>query len=176
MKLSRQEQYVLEGKHGKAKQKAMERLVEFGNAVEAEIMVPIVSAHIFPPELLSKLFKEEAPEFVFGSGPIYEEMAALDARVSVLTTTEPGFMQIDKYSKAGYPWNYKDVNTPAEVRDGIIKGCKLLDKMGVINSFSCIPYLNFSIPKLGEYHAWCESNAACFANSIYGAKPIEKLV
>ncbi len=161
---------MLEGKDGIAKQRAIEKLAEFGEAVGAEVMVPIVSAHIFPPERLTKAFREESPEFIFGCGPIYDEFAALDAKVSVLTTTEPGFIQLDGYKKEGYPWSYRDGHVPPEVRKGIGRGCKTLDGMGVINSFSCVPYLNFSIPKFGEYHAWCESNAACFANSIVGAK------
>lgn len=36
MKLSRREKELLEGKQGKAKQKAMERSVKFGEAVGAE--------------------------------------------------------------------------------------------------------------------------------------------
>ena len=35
---------------GEAKQRAMENLVKFGEAVEAEEMVSIVSAHIFAPD------------------------------------------------------------------------------------------------------------------------------
>jgi predicted aconitase len=166
MRLSKYEKEMLEGKHGKAKQKAMENLIKFGEAVEAEEMVSIVSAHIFAPDsTMGKI-----PKYDYGTGPIYEEFAELEAKVSVLTTTDPCFMQTDKFSESGYPWNYRGVRFPVECRDGMVKGRQLLDTMGIINTFSCIPYLNLSIPKLGDYHAWCESNAACYANSICGAK------
>ena len=166
MKLSRREQEMLEGKHGKAKQKAMENLVKFGEAVGAEEMVPIVSAHIFAPDAtMGKI-----PKYDYGTGPIYKEFSALEAKVSVLTTTDPCFMQTDKFSESGYPWNFRGVQLPVECRDGMLEGSQMLNQMGIVNTFSCIPYLNLNIPKFGDYYAWCESNAACYANSICGAK------
>jgi predicted aconitase len=82
MKLSREEQDMLEGKHGKAKQKAIEKLIDFGKAVEAESMVPIVGSHIFP-----SIAAEEASEYDFGAYPIYQYFSSLDAKVKILTTT-----------------------------------------------------------------------------------------
>ena len=166
MKLSRHEKEMMDGKQGKGKQKAMERLIKFGEAVGAEEMVPIVSAHIFAPDsTMGKI-----PKYDYGTGPIYQEFAELEAKVSVLTTTDPCFMQTDKFSESGYPWNFKGVQLPVECRDGMLEGYQLLDRMGIINTFSCIPYLNLNIPKFGDYYTWCESNAACYANSICGAK------
>jgi predicted aconitase len=166
MKLSKYEEEMLEGKHGAAKQRATERLIKFGEAVGAKEMVPIVSAHIFAPDsTMGKI-----PKYDYGTGPIYKEFAELEAKVSILTTTDPCFMQTDKFSESGYPWNFKGVQLPVECRDGMLEGSRLLDRMGIINTFSCIPYLNLNIPKFGDYYAWCESNAACYANSICGAK------
>jgi predicted aconitase len=166
MKLSKYEEEMLEGKHGAAKQRATERLIKFGEAVGAKEMVPIVSAHIFAADsTMGKI-----PKYDYGTGPIYKEFAELEAKVSVLTTTDPCFMQTDKFSESGYPWNFKGVQLPVECRDGMLEGSRLLDRMGIINTFSCIPYLNLNIPKFGDYYAWCESNAACYANSICGAK------
>jgi predicted aconitase len=166
VRLSKKEQEMLEGKHGKAKQKAMENLVEFGEAVEADEMVPVVSAHIFAADSTMG----RIPKYDYGTGPIYRDFAELDAKVSILTTTDPCFMQTDRYSEQGFPWNYRGVQLPIECRDGMVEGSQLLAKMGILNTFSCIPYLNLNIPKFGEYHAICESNAACYANSIIGAK------
>src|SRR2546428_12773009 len=42
--------------------------------------------------------------------------------------------------------------------------------MGVRASFSCTPYLIGSRPRFGEHVAWAESSAACFANSVLGAR------
>jgi predicted aconitase len=166
MRLSRYEEEMLHGKYGEAKQKAMERLVKFGEAVGAKEMVPIVSAHIFAPDsTMGKI-----PKYDYGTGPIYKEFAELGAEVSVLTTTDPCFMQTDKFTESGYPWNFKSVRLPVECRDGMLEGSQLLNRMGIINTFSCIPYLNLNIPKFSDYYAWCESNAACYANSICGAK------
>lgn len=166
MKLSKYELEMLEGKHGEAKREAIERLIKFGEAVGAEEMVPIVSAHIFAPDATMG----RIPKYDYGTAPIYREFAELGAEVSVLTTTDPCFMQIDKFSEEGYPWNFRGVQLPRDCRDGMIEGADLLGKMGIINTFSCIPYLNLNIPKYGDYYAWCEGNAACYANTICGSK------
>lgn len=166
MKLSEKEQEMLAGKYGEAKQKAMEKLLEFGDAVEAEEMVPIASAHIFAGDASMG----RIPKYDYGTGPILRDFAALNAKVSVLTTTDPCFMQTDRYSEPGFPWNYRGVQFPVECRDGMIEGRRMLEGMGILNTFSCIPYTNLNIPKFGECHAICESNAACYANSFIGAR------
>ena len=44
------------------------------------------------------------------------------------------------------------------------------ETMGVIPSFSCIPYEIYDIPKLGTQVAFAESNAAIHANSYDNLK------
>ena len=108
MKLSKHETEMREGKHGEAKRRAIERLIKFGEAVGAEEMIPIVGAHIFAPDATMG----RIPKHDYGTGPIYREFAALDAEVSVLTTTDPCFMQTDKFSEEGYPWNFRGAQLP----------------------------------------------------------------
>jgi len=44
MKLDREQQEMLDGKYGEARRFALEKLVDFGNAVGAEEMVPLSSS------------------------------------------------------------------------------------------------------------------------------------
>lgn len=98
MKLSTYQKEMADGKHGEAKQKAMHRLMKFGEAVAAEEMISVTSAHILGPDFtMGKL-----PKYDYGTGPIYKDFAALNARVSVLTTTDPCAMQTDRFSDTGY--------------------------------------------------------------------------
>jgi len=166
MRLSKREMEMAEGKHGKAKQLAIERLIKFGKAVGAEEMVPIAGAHIFGTDATMG----RIPKHDYGTGPIYREFAALDAKVSVFTTTDPCAMQTDKFLEEGYPWNFRNARLPQEIRDGMIEGAQLLGEMGIINTFSCIAYLNVNTPKFGDYYVCCEGNAACYANTICGAR------
>ncbi len=43
------------------------------------------------------------------------------------------------------------------------------NKMGVIPTFSCTPYLQGNVPKRGEHLAWAESSAVLYSNSVIGA-------
>jgi predicted aconitase len=42
-------------------------------------------------------------------------------------------------------------------------------KMGVVPTCSCTPYLFGNVPHYGEHIAWAESSAVCYANSVLGA-------
>jgi predicted aconitase len=43
-------------------------------------------------------------------------------------------------------------------------------KMGVIPSWTCTPYLYENVPAFGEHIAWAESSAVIYANSVLGAR------
>jgi hypothetical protein len=44
------------------------------------------------------------------------------------------------------------------------------DRMGVVTTCTCTPYLSGNLPRFGEHIAWAESSAVCFANSVIGAR------
>ena len=46
--------------------------------------------------------------------------------------------------------------------------------MGAKASFTCAPYLLETAPKKGEQVGWGESNAVVFANSVLGARNLER--
>ena len=47
---------------------------------------------------------------------------------------------------------------------------KAFEKMGILVSCTCTPYLIGNLPLYGEHLAWSESSAVTFANSVIGAK------
>jgi predicted aconitase len=44
------------------------------------------------------------------------------------------------------------------------------ERMGILVSCTCTPYLIGNLPRYGEHVAWSESSAVTFANSVIGAK------
>ncbi len=80
LQLTPYEEEMLSGKHGPARQAAMERLVQFGQGMGSRKMARIRSAHVFSD------WKTEG--LVIGAWPIYEEFARLGAKVVVPTTVE----------------------------------------------------------------------------------------
>ena len=43
-------------------------------------------------------------------------------------------------------------------------------KLGEMPKWSCTPYYQGSVPRLGHNIAWAESSAVSFANSVLGAR------
>jgi predicted aconitase len=173
MKLTPYEQEMLSGKHGRAKSVAMERLVDFGLAVEAEEMAQLSNVHfgtcILMPRTTPDYFKYE-----LGQSPFFEEFIEMGAKVTdsptCICSTDPLICQIDKYGEEGYPWNHRRFKLPRAVYDGVVKGYHACRDMGWILSQSCTPHFNTVIPKTGEYVVSVESSYAAYINSILGAR------
>ncbi len=184
MKLTKKQQEMLDGKQGEAKRFCMEKLVDFGQAVEATEMVdlslvlcgvPIWSKNRRNPETLAKL-----NAYDLGHSPLYDPIFAMkDAHVADETGcvcgNDPYLCQIDKVDQKGYPWNF-DIPGKGSFKldDEMVRDFKAgYDKLmehGHLPWLSCNPYLNTRIPKMGEYAASSESSAACYINTILGAR------
>jgi predicted aconitase len=134
-----------------AQQKALRVLRTLGDLYEAKRLVPITSAHV--SGVSYKMIGDAGLEFL--------EDFARDARVAVPTTVNPLGTDLAQWQELGVPMAFAE-------RQGRIR--RAYEKMGVLPSFSCTPYLIGVRPGLGEHVAWAESNAVCFANSVLGAR------
>jgi len=153
---------MLNGKFGKAKQLAMERLVKFAQGLGSKKMVPVVSAHVF--------CDWKTTDLTSGAWPMYEEFAKMDARVAVPTTMESTFMADDMVDDEDMPWHFK-VKTPArEVYEKTKFVNDKLQSMGIYVIPTCIPYMHLNTPRFGEFHATSESNHAAYSNIMVGAR------
>jgi predicted aconitase/predicted aconitase with swiveling domain len=162
LQLTPDEEEMLAGRHGQAKQIAMERLVKFGCGMGSARMVKIRSAHVFSD------WKSQG--LTIGAWPIYEEFAALGARVVVPTTLESTFMADELVDDQGMPWHYQ-VKTPArEVYAALKPVHEALQAIGVQVIPTCIPYMHLTPPRFGEPHVTSESNHAAYSNIMQGAR------
>ena len=184
MKLTKYQQEMLDGKHGEAKQFCMEKLVDFGEAVEATEMVdlvlvlngvPICSKNRKDPEKARKL-----AIYDLGHSPLYDPIFKMkDAHVAdqsgCACGNDPYMVQFDKADQKGYPWNFSvpgkgDFQIPTDIIEDLKTGYDKLAEQGWLNWLSCNPYFNTRIPKLGEYAASSESSAAAYINTILGGR------
>ncbi len=162
LQLTPDEREMLQGRHGRAKQVAMERLVEFGWGMGSARMVKIRSAHVFCDQKTRGLAS--------GGWPLYEEFAALGAKVVVPTTLESTFMADELVDDQGMPFHYQ-VKTPArEVYAAVKPVHEALQTMGVQVIPTCIPYMHLTPPRFGEALATSESNHAAYSNIMQGAR------
>jgi len=152
MKLTREEQQMLDGKHGDVKQKMMELLVAVGESYDAEYMVPIGSAHLVSgtPINAGK-----------GGTTFVKQLAENGAEFLVPTTTNPACLE---------PWRWKEMGFSEELFERHLDITRDYVTMGAIPCNTCTPYLIGHTPRMGEHVAWGESSAVLFLNAVLGAR------
>ncbi|MFW5714674.1 MAG: aconitase X, partial [Brevefilum sp.] len=143
---------ILAGESGTAAQKAMRILETLGRIYGADRMIPVQSVQISGVSYanLGEAGLAWLSEMVEGGG-----------RAKVLTTLNPAGMDIENYRTLGIDENF------AENQRRVLE---IFEKMGVVATCSCTPYLFGNLPHFGEHIAWAESSAVCFANSVIGAR------
>ena len=150
LKLTNEEKEMLEGKHGKATKKAMEIITTLGEIYGAKRLIPVSSVQIAGVSYHN--LGEAGLEYL-------SEMAE-DGRTRVLTTLNPAGMDMDEWKKHGISEDF------AKNQQRVVDA---FEKMGVITTCTCTPYLIGNLPHYGEHIAWAESSAVCFSNSVIGA-------
>jgi len=151
MKLTQEEQDMLDGKFGKAAKKSMEILTTLGEIFDAEYMVEVHGVQIAGVSYDN--LGEAGLDFL-------SEMAE-DGKVRVLTTLNPAGMDRENWQALGIDEEFaKNQNRAIDA----------FAKMGIITTCSCTPYLIGNAPHYGQHIAWAESSAVCYSNSVIGAR------
>jgi hypothetical protein len=150
--LTDEERGILDGAGGEPQRIALGLLVKLGEVYGADRLVQIASAHLVASSY--QIAGEAGIE-------IYTRLLEQGARVKVRTTSDPGSIDFARW---------REFRTPADYAERQIKIAELLDRMGVIPTWTCTPYTTFNVPRFGEHLGWSESSAVVFANSVIGAR------
>lgn len=148
MKLTEQDQAMLDGSSGQGVALAMQVLVAIGRAFDAEQMCDITRAHV-------ALSNQDADIW------FAERLVAGGAVCKVPPTVNPGFC-LEFFAKMP-GLSAEDLNT-MERTDAAYRA------LGAQLSYNCTPYLQGNVPHFGEITAYSESSATPFMNSVYGAR------
>jgi len=151
MYLTKNEERMLGGEEGHAVKKSMEILVTLGNIYGAEKLVKIGSVQVAGVSYHN----------LGDAGLEFLNELAKDGKVKVLTTLNPAGMDLENWRNLGIDKAF------AQKQNQVIDA---FNKMGIIISCTCTPYLIGNLPRYGEHIAWSESSAVTFANSVIGAK------
>ncbi|MBR2320922.1 MAG: DUF521 domain-containing protein [Clostridia bacterium] len=162
MILTPEQQAILNGEQGETLAKVMKTLVMYGDAFEAEKLVPITSKynHLVTSFGLKVM------------SPVYDLMGQL---------LEAGVCSGQKFSVDPRPL---DKNVPANLLQNLVFNKfmytkqdfyeKQLEKLGLMdrNAFTCTCYMDEvgNKPQKGEVLSWAESSAVVYANSVLGAR------
>jgi len=152
MQLNSEERAMLDGGYGRATRKAMQILSTLGDIYGAGRMAPVTSVQIAGVSYDN--LGEAGLQFL-------TEMAEGGGRALVLTTLNPAGMDIENWQALGIDPEF------AENQQRVIQA---FERMGVITTCSCTPYLAGNLPHFREHIAWAESSAVCYANSVIGAR------
>ena len=162
MILTKEQQAILDGEKGETLAKVMKTLVMYGDAFEAEKLVPITSKynHLVTSFGLKVM------------SPVYDLMQKiLDAGVSSDQKFSVDPRPLDKNVPANFLQNLvfnKFMYSKQDFYEG------QLDKLGLMdnNAFTCTCYMDEvgNKPKKGDVLSWAESSAVVYANSVLGAR------
>jgi predicted aconitase len=151
MELTKQEQAMLDGKEGYAVRKSMEILVALGEIFGAKSLIDVGSVQVAGVSYHN----------LGDAGLEFLDSLAKDGRVKVLTTLNPAGMDLENWKQLGIAPDF------AEKQNLVIDA---FQRMGILISCTCTPYLIGNLPIYGEHLAWSESSAVTFANSVLGAR------
>ena len=159
--LTPEEHVMLDGKCGAAKQKAIEVIVRFADALGAESLCEITKAQIFvgAHHYLDVLDSEDIDEVISALYLTSDEVVSLD-QVSVFTQSDATPLDPQR-------WREMDV-----AEDRFKKDCRYRDRLygsGMAAGDSCASYLTGFVPVMGEHYVSTESHALLFMNSLWGA-------
>ncbi len=162
MILTKEQQAILDGEKGETLAKVMKTLVMYGDAFEAEKLVPITSKYnhlvtSFGLKVMSPVY--DLMQQLLDAGVVSGQKFSVDPR------------PIDKNVPANFLQNLvfnKFMYTKQDFYEGQLKELGLMDE----NAFSCACYMDEvgNKPQKGDILSWAESSAVVYANSVLGAR------
>ena len=153
---------MLEGKQGRARQRAMEILIQYAEALGAERFIETHNVHLLIglhpcPELVTARDADE----LFSKYLLDTDEKIIVDYVPTFNTTHIMAIDLERWQVMGAPKELRDLM-------GMIQ--KYCIRTGINFTATCTPYQVGNIPIKGEHCAWTESSAVPFCNAVLGAR------
>lgn len=162
MQLTKEQQAILDGAKGETMAKVMKTMVMYGDAFEAEKLVPISSKYnhlvtSFGLKVMSPVY--DLMQQLLDAGVVSGQQLSVDPR------------PLDKNVPANFLQNFvfkKFMYTKQDFYEEQLNKLGLMDK----DAFTCTCYMDEvgNKPQKGEVLSWAESSAVVYANSVLGAR------
>ncbi len=154
MKLTEEEEAMLAGEMGPARQWAMDHQVQVGRMFDAADLVPVSQAHMMgDPESVGLA----GVEFVERFAALPEE----ERRVRVPMITDPRGVDLTYYDPLG------QTEEMANIERRFIAACRAL---GIMMTDTCINYQTIMPPVRGDHVAYGDTGVVIYSNSVCGAR------
>jgi predicted aconitase len=156
--LTEDQRRILENASDPFLAKCMGWLIDWGEAMGANRLVPVANTHgliTVPGNLVwgaDQKTIESAMELL---------RPACQHRVKCLSTSHITFAHEEQY---------EEIEMPAEQVEAQKQIMSMAREAGFLLTYTCAPYLVGNVPLKGEICAWTESSAVVYANTILGAR------
>jgi predicted aconitase len=167
MRLTDSERAMLDGREGNAKQKAMELLVRYGEALGAERLVDTTNVAgvpaYFSPLLLDyyKVTADDAYAVIYSRFDLDSDEVVEVPPMMVSSCALQGGVDAEGWKTLGKDYEALRMSELSETASAA-RGIRILK--------TCTPYLAGNVPERGEHCAWMESSAVVYCNSVLGAR------
>jgi len=166
MKLTDSEQAMLDGREGAARQKAMQLLVRYAEALGAERFVETTNVAGVPGTsnpFLESYYLEAGDRYdvVYSRFDLDSDEVVEVPRITVNSCHLQGGIDPENWQTLGAKPEQLRISQAGE-KSAANHGIKILK--------TCTPYLVGNVPARGEHCAWMESSAVVYCNSVLAAR------
>jgi predicted aconitase len=165
MRLTPDEQAMADGRDGPAVARAMDLLIRYGNALDAERLVDTHN--------VTGTFGATSPMMV----DFAEKHGGMDAVFSEFNLDSPEIVKVPKakvftthLQLTMDPKHAERMNIAPEMIRFYPKSEAFVAGQGIQLGHTCTPYQIGNVPTRGEHCAWMESSAVIYCNSVLGAR------
>lgn len=166
MKLTDSEQAMLDGRDGKARQKAMQLLVRYADALGADRFVDTTNVAGVPGAsnaFLHNYYKDAGASYdaIFSYFDLDSDELLEVPQMTVNSCHLQGGVDPENWQTLGATPEAARLSQASEAA-AAQRGIRILK--------TCTPYLAGNVPAQGEHCAWMESSAVVYCNSVLGAR------
>jgi predicted aconitase len=162
MQLTDAEKAMLDGREGRAKAKAMDLLVRYGEALGAERLVE--TRNVAGTWATSRFMKDYVAR---GMDAVYSEFN-LDSD-EVVETPHAAVSSCQLIAGVDHR-NWRIQGVPEEAAQAQARAEAFFGHRGIQQLATCTPYQVGNVPVRGEHCAWMESSAVVYCNAVLGAR------
>jgi predicted aconitase len=158
---------MLDGREGKARQKAMDLLVRYAEALGAERFVETRNVAGVPGSANPFLQRYYEGKSAGGLDAVFSHF---DLDSDELVEVPPALVPTYHLQGGADPRNWQTLGVKVDVFRNYQEreAFAARHEVGILKT--CTPYLAGNVPAQGEHLAWMESSAVIFANSVIGAR------
>jgi predicted aconitase len=166
MKLTDSEKAMLDGREGPARQKAMQLLVRYADALGAERLVETTNVAGVPGTsnpFLESYYREPGDRYdvIFSRFDLDSDEVVEVPRIAVNSCHLQGGVDPENWQTLGARPEQLKISQDGE-QSAAAHGIRILK--------TCTPYLAGNVPARGEHCAWMESSAVVYCNSVLAAR------